>query len=71
MHRMDKINSYGISTPSNIVSSTSSNSFSDAQKADYEISGPFAYLKQHLNFIQVVFSVHRMQKRRSHGLLTP
>jgi hypothetical protein len=30
--------------------------FDDVQKADYEFSGPFAYLKHHLsNFVQVAF----------------
>jgi hypothetical protein len=30
--------------------------FQDVQKADYEFSGPFAYLKHHLNnFVQVAF----------------
>jgi hypothetical protein len=41
----------------------------DVQKADYEFSGTFTYLKHHLsNFVEVVFSMPRKHKMSSRGL---
>jgi hypothetical protein len=46
--------------------------FQDFQKADYEFSVQFAYLKRLLgDFVQVVFSMFRKHKMSSHVLSTP
>jgi hypothetical protein len=54
MLRKQKMCTYGLSAPWNIASSTTKVDFSDVQKADYEFSGPIAYLKHHLDeFVRV------------------
>jgi hypothetical protein len=51
---MQKMSSHGRSTPWHIASLTTKVLFQKAQKAFYELQGPFAYLKHHLsNFVQV------------------
>jgi hypothetical protein len=56
MARMQKMFPHCFSTPWNIASLTSPKSFFYVQKADYEFSGPFAYIDHHLSdFIQVTF----------------
>jgi hypothetical protein len=46
---------HGLLTPLNISSSTHQSRFLDVQKAGYEFSGPFAFLKYHLNDRKIRF----------------
>jgi hypothetical protein len=56
MLRLQKISSYGLTTLWNIASTTTKFVFQDVQKADYNFTKPFAYLKHHFrDFVQIAF----------------
>jgi hypothetical protein len=53
---MQKMSSYGLSTSSNIASTTSPKTFSKTSRTKTEFSGPFGYLKSNTtNLEQVAF----------------